>query len=123
MPDWRASKEGFQSLLESLFKVTPPTAVIAEQLLPYITPRYFLAKRRLGVPEDVSILYTNNEPCFAWSEPSVAHILSDTGLMVRRLVRWAANISMGKSDIRQTLSEAEFIDGGTLGPVRPSKPH
>ncbi len=63
LSDWRPNKEGFQNLLESLFQVTPPTAVIADQLLPYITTRHFLAHRRLRVPEDVSILLcTNNDP-------------------------------------------------------------
>jgi hypothetical protein len=37
--------------------------------------------------------------------------------MVRRIVRWAANVASGKKDRRQTLIPAEFVPGGTIGPV------
>ena len=37
--------------------------------------------------------------------------------MVNRIGRWANNISHGKEDTRQTLIDAEFIEGGTVGPV------
>ena len=40
--------------------------------------------------------------------------------MVRRIVRWAANVSRGKHDLRQTLTPAEFVPGGTIGPVKGS---
>jgi hypothetical protein len=38
--------------------------------------------------------------------------------VVRRIVRWAANVSQGKRDLRQTLTKAEFVAGGTIGPVK-----
>jgi hypothetical protein len=38
--------------------------------------------------------------------------------VVRRVVRWASQISHGKIDFRQTLTPARFITGGTIGPVR-----
>jgi hypothetical protein len=37
--------------------------------------------------------------------------------MVNRIVHWAKNIRHGKEDIRQTTIDAEFIEGGTVGPV------
>jgi hypothetical protein len=36
----------------------------------------------------------------------------------RRVVRWAANVSHGKDDRQQTLTKAEFVAGGTIGPVK-----
>jgi hypothetical protein len=36
---------------------------------------------------------------------------------VRRVVRWADNIARGKVDQRRALSPAEFVPGGTIGPV------
>ena len=37
--------------------------------------------------------------------------------MAQRIVRWVNNISQGKKDTRKTLIKAEFIEGGTIGPV------
>ena len=37
--------------------------------------------------------------------------------IVHRIVRWVNNISAGKDDTRQTMIEAEFFEGGTIGPV------
>ena len=38
--------------------------------------------------------------------------------LVRRVTRWAANVSRGKEDLRQSLTPAVFVEGGTIGPVR-----
>lgn len=37
--------------------------------------------------------------------------------VMRRIARWANNVSRGKDDLRQTLTQAEFVEGGTVGPV------
>jgi hypothetical protein len=39
--------------------------------------------------------------------------------VIRRIVRWSNNVSRGKDDKRKTLTKAEFIDGGTIGPPSP----
>ena len=36
--------------------------------------------------------------------------------LLRRVVQWAANVSHGKKDLRQSLTPAEFVVGGTIGP-------
>ena len=36
--------------------------------------------------------------------------------MVNWLERWVYNIRHGKEDTRQTMIDAEFIEGGTVGP-------
>jgi hypothetical protein len=37
---------------------------------------------------------------------------------MRRVVGWAKNVARGKIDLRETLTLAEFIDGGSVGPAR-----
>jgi len=32
-------------------------------------------------------------------------------------MHWADNVAHGKDDRRQTFTKAEFIEGGTVGPV------
>ncbi len=60
----------------------------------------------------------DDAPYFEWCRPSVAHIRWDSQPVVRRIVRWAANVSCGKKDIRQLHTKAEFVPGGTIGPAR-----
>jgi len=35
--------------------------------------------------------------------------------VLRRVVRWANNVSQGKKDLRQTFTKVDFIEGGTIG--------
>ena len=118
LPDWEESIEGFQARLEALFRVTPPTALIIDELPFFVAVQQFLARRGIRVPEDVSLICTDANPAFAWCVPSVAHIRWDSQPVVRRIVRWADNVSHGEKDLRQTLTKAEFVPGGTIGPVR-----
>ena len=118
LPDWEESKKGFVKLLDSLFGATPPTALILEETFLFNAAFHYLAKRGLRVPQDVSLVCTDEDPDFTWCEPSVAHIRWDHRPVVRRVVRWAANVSHGKDDRRQTLTKAEFVVGGTIGPAK-----
>lgn len=115
LPDWEESIDGFHAGLEALFRVTPPTALIIQEAAFFAATQQFLGGRGLRVPEDVSLVCTDADPTFAWCKPSVAHIRWDSRPVVRRIVRWAANVSSGKPDLRQTLTPAEFVLGGTIG--------
>ena len=118
LPDWEESRKGFGALLDSLFAVTPPTALILDEAFLFNAAFHYLAKRNLRVPQDVSLVCTDSDPKFAWCEPSVAHIRWDHRPVVRRVVRWADNVSHGKEDRRQSLTKAEFVEGGTIGPAK-----
>ena len=117
LPDWEESIDGFHAGLEALFRVTPPTALIIQESALFAAAQQFLARKGLRVPEDVSLICTDADPTFAWCKPSVAHIRWDSRPVVRRIVRWAANLSSGTPDVRQVLTPAEFVPGGTIGPV------
>ena len=97
--------------------MTPPTALIIQEAVLFAAAQQFLARRGLRVPEDVSLICTDADPTFAWCRPTVAYIGWDSRPVVRRIVRWAANLSSGKTDVRQVLTPAEFVPGGTIGPV------
>ena len=117
LPNWEATPAGFHELLRLLFLVTPPTALIIDSAPLFVAAQQFLAGRRLRVPEDVSLICTDPNPSFEWCVPAVAHIAWDPAPVVRRLVRWAATVSRGGKDVQQTLTLAEFVPGGTIGPV------
>jgi DNA-binding LacI/PurR family transcriptional regulator len=117
LPDWDDGVEGFQMRLSSLFHVQPPTALIVDELMLFIATQQFLSKMRLRVPEDVSLVSMESNLAFSWCIPTIAHLHYDSSPVLRRIVEWASNIAFGKIDLRETLIRAEFIDGGTIGPV------
>jgi DNA-binding LacI/PurR family transcriptional regulator len=118
LPDWEETSGGFHICLQELFRHTPPTALIIEEASFFVAALQFLGRRGLRVPEDVSLICTDADPAFAWCEPTIAHIRWDSRPVVQRIVRWAANVSNGRDDRRQTLTKAEFVEGGTIGPVK-----
>jgi hypothetical protein len=118
LPDWEETRKGFGALMDSLFAATPPTALILDEPFLFNAAFHYLAKRKLRVPQDVSLVCTDDDPMFAWCEPSVAHIRWDSRPVLRRVVRWVDNVSRGKEDRRQTPTKAEFVEGGTIGPVK-----
>jgi len=115
LPDWEASMEGFTEQLDSMFRHTPPTALILGEAFLYNAALHFLAARGLRVPEEVSLVCTDADPNFRWCQPSVAHIRWDYRPVIRRIVQWSNNVARGKDDRRKTLTKAEFVEGGTVG--------
>lgn len=118
LPDWAETVAGFHMRLYSLFQSTPPTALITDEAPFFLAAMQFLMSRGLRVPRDVSLVCADGDPGFAWFNPTVSHIAWDSALVVRRAVRWAANIARGKQDLRQILTKAEFVPGGTIGPAK-----
>jgi DNA-binding LacI/PurR family transcriptional regulator len=117
-PPWENTREGFQRCLQSMFVLSRPTALVVQETLLFGAVQQFLVARGIRVPQDVSLVCTDYDPSFAWRIPTVAHIHWDSGPLVRRVVRWADSVALGKDDRRQLLSKAEFVPGGTIGPAR-----
>ncbi|MFT5856979.1 MAG: DNA-binding LacI/PurR family transcriptional regulator [Verrucomicrobiales bacterium] len=118
LPSWEESAAGLRELLANLFVRTPPTALIIEEAPLFFAALQFLASQGIRVPGEVSLVCTDPDPSFDWSDPPVAHIRWDGRPLVRRIVCWAANVSRGTEDIRQTSVPAEFVEGGTVGEAR-----
>ena len=117
LPDWEETVEGFHARLGSLFEVTPPTALIVDEAQFLIAALQFLARRGLRVPEDVSLVSTDDEPLLGWCLPEISHIRWDRQQVVRRIVRWVDHLSRGNEHARQVLVPAEFVAGGTVAPA------
>lgn len=117
LPDWENNAQGFQRCLDSLFRHTPPTALIpSEPNLFFATQQYLLGKG-LVVPRDVSMIALDDHPAFEWFEPEVSYVRTDIGRWVPRVLQWVENVAKGKDDRKETLIKAEFVEGGTIGPV------
>ncbi len=118
LPAWEESVGGFHQCVDSLFAKTPPTALVVDEAPLFIAALQHLNGRGLRVPEDVSMVCTDADAAFEWCHPSIAHIAWDSAPVVRRAVRWAKHVGLGKRDLTQTLTRSEFIEGGTIGPVK-----
>ncbi|MFK7911305.1 MAG: substrate-binding domain-containing protein [Akkermansiaceae bacterium] len=118
LPDWEENREGFMSMLDSLFGTTPPTALIVDEAFLFNASFYYLAHRGLRVPQDVSLVCTDSDPHFAWCRPSVAHIRWHYPDVIRHTIRWLKNVASGKDHRRQMWTKAEFIEAETIGPAR-----
>ena len=118
LPEWEDNREGFHRLLDDLYRVTPPSALILDEAFLFAAAQQHLAQRGILAPQHVSLVCATPDPTFAWCQPMIAHIRYDLHLVLRRVVRWADNVARGKDDRRQGFTKAEFVDGGTVGPVR-----
>jgi DNA-binding LacI/PurR family transcriptional regulator len=118
IPDWKETPDGFQLLFDALFKHTPPTAMLLEGVPIVFGTLQQFCRRKISVPEDISIIALDADPAFHWSMPPISHIRYDSKPWIRRIVRWAHNVAHGKDDRGNGYSPAEFVEGGSIGPVK-----
>jgi len=117
LPDWDESAGGIQHCLDSLFQMTPPTAIFNEEMPLFVATLQHLASRGIVAPRDVSLSCGDPDVAFDYCRPRVSHINWDARPLVRSIVKWADHISRGKKYRRQTSIKAQFVEGGTLGPA------
>lgn len=117
LPDWEEYDGGFQKCLEALFRVTPPTALIVDEMPWFVATLQFFAARGLRVPAEVSLICTDDDVAFAGCAPPIACMKWDTRPLVRRVLNWASNVSRGKTDFRQATTPSTFVPGGSIAPA------
>ncbi len=124
LPDWKDSAEGLCKCLDRCFELTPPTAIFMDEMHIFVAAQHHLAQKGIIAPRDVSLACGDPDPAFDWCRPSVAHISWDSRILVRRILRWANEIALGKDNRRQLAIKSTFVDGGTIGPapIRDAKP-
>ena len=117
IPDWGGAPEELHRILDSLFRHTPPTALIIDDTALFLATIQHLAGIGVVVPDQVSIACTDSDPSFEWCRPTIAHIAWDAQPAINHAVKWANNISRGKDDRSRFTSKAKLVMGGTIGPV------
>lgn len=117
LPDWKDDMRSFHQCLDTLFELTPPTALFISEPQLFVAAMLHLARSGIRAPEDVSLICDDPSREFVWCQPSVAHITWDPVPLIRRVVKWASNVAQGKEDIVQTTTKAIFVRGGTMGPA------
>lgn len=117
-PDWGDSPDDLSKLLESLFRYTPPTALILAEAPFLFATIQWLGRMGMTAPDHVSLACMDPHPVFEWCRPEVTHIHWGTTPVINRISRWVHNVSIGKTDQRKTHANAKLILGGTIGPAQ-----
>jgi len=117
LPDWGDRPEELRQHLGSLFRHTPPSALIVDdtQIFPAVVQH--LARLGIVAPENISLACTDSSSAFEWCRPTVTHIHWNHRAVIKCVVKWADRLSRGKHDRKTTLTRATLIVGGTIGPV------
>ena len=118
LPDWENSVVDFHRCIDSLIKVTPPTAFLVCEAPLFSALQQHLALRGFVAPRDVSLICDEPDRTFEWSDPPISHMCWDVQPIINRIVRWANRTARGIDDQRQGFVLAEFVEGGTIGPVK-----
>lgn len=117
IPDWGDTPEELHRILDSLFRHTPPTALIIGDIALFFATMQHLAGIGIAAPGQVSLACTDSAPNFEWCRPHISHIAWNSSPVINRVVKWANNVSRGKDDRRASDTEAKLVIGGTIGPV------
>lgn len=116
LPDWEETPEGYCALLDSLFRHTPPTALLVQGTEFVAALLLFCANRGIQVPQQLSVVSINPDAAFSWCTPVISHLGFDDKPFMRRIVKWANTVARGKEDRKMIMSSTRFIVGGTTAP-------
>ena len=117
LPDWEDDAKDFRACLDALLSYTPPSALIFDQSHLYFAAHQHFAQRGLVAPRDLSMLCNDPDMVFRWSAPEVSHIRWDSYRLIRHVRRWVTQLARGRVQRKKSMVEAEFVEGGTIGPV------
>ena len=114
LPDWSESSGGLKACLDSLFAVTPPTAiyVMTGELL--LAVQNYLARRRDRGHGDVTLICPEYHPNYDWCDPQVPHLRWESEKIIRQAVNWVDGLAAGKKSHRQKLFPSRFVGGDAI---------
>jgi DNA-binding LacI/PurR family transcriptional regulator len=118
LPEWRNNMPAFHQCLDTLFQRTPPSALFLSEAQLFVAAQQHLARIGMVAPRDISLVCDDPDTVFSWCDPPVSHIHWDVRPVVSRIIRWADRVARGVRDTRQRFTLADFVEGGTIGPVK-----
>lgn len=116
-PSWDETAEHLQQLLEELFRVTPPTAIILNNGLALSGLFSFCNRRGLRIPDHLSVVVMENSPEIRWFRPKLSLIRSPTpGADIPLVLEWLKQPSqVGRAPFVKLLPSF-FEEGESIGP-------
>ncbi len=71
---WQGEAADFRDCLDSLFRLTPPTALFLDEPMLFLAARQHLAGKGVLAPRNVSLICDDPDPYFGIFAPSISHI-------------------------------------------------
>lgn len=102
------------SMMESAFRLLPPTAIIALDWKEMVTISCFLASRDLKVPADVSLVVLNEQLEAEWFVPKLACFRFPTHRMAKAISNWVAGKELAFDSAK---IGTDFEEGESIGPA------
>lgn len=121
LPDWKESPEGLYSLLEQLFRLTPPTGILTYEPAHAFAILGFLAQRGLKVPEDVSFFCAVPDPIFQWHPPPIGTLDYRPTPHLQKVVQWLQSLESGATFQGSETITLVYCPGGCIGPEKVKK--
>lgn len=100
--------------LESLFKISPPTALIATENQQVATIYSFCLTHGINIPRDLSLIVTQEGRHLQWFRPVPAHYRASTDQYVRKIIRWIEQYPLKPTGIH--LLQANLYNGESIAP-------
>ncbi|MFD0893645.1 GntR family transcriptional regulator [Luteolibacter ambystomatis] len=124
LPDWEETPEGLERLLESLFRLTPPTAIILFDEHYASGVLGFLSRQRLEMPDDVSVAVVGEVRSLAWYWPGkqLTGLQRNDDEFVRNITRWIEDQAFGRQATKRYLGSYLLARGNTIGRVKVDEP-
>lgn len=116
LPDWDGTSKHLPILMDTMFRYTPPTALIMDEVSSFLAVQSHLARNGILAPQHVSLICGDYDPYLEFMEPSIAHIECATEPWARAVSNWANLVARGRNPRRQLLTKFNLFLDGTVGP-------
>lgn len=117
LPDWGKRPEELQQTIQSLFRLTPPTAFMIDEPALFLATMQQVSRLGSNAPEQVSLACLDQHHVFDFTYPSITHLQWDPAAMIKRITSWAYQTSRGRDNRRKSIVKAKLVIGETIGPV------
>lgn len=119
-PDWEEKPEGLRRLFDSLFTLTPPTAIICWHPHVLASALSFLSVRKLAIPGDVSLFGFSEDAMLPWQFPDMrlVHFEFDNEAWLQHIRKWINLVASGKEPPHTFSNTPTLSEGTTLGPAK-----
>ncbi len=94
LPVWEETIDSLHTLINEMFRVTPPTAIVAAEPVYFFAIQQRLLQKGFRIPQDVSMVCSSGDPNFRLLRPSVAHVSGGDAAWVEITVIVRAVVSL-----------------------------
>ncbi|MFD0892993.1 substrate-binding domain-containing protein [Luteolibacter ambystomatis] len=116
-PAWDESVEGLQEVLEELFRITPPTAIIVGSSLALAGLMSFCNRCGLRIPEHLSLVVLESSLSVQWFRPKLAMIrIAPCAELVSAAMDWLKHPSREGREPLVKLLPSSFLPEASLAP-------